>query len=163
MTIDDLDELVAMHSNPDVERFMGPFGREQAAARLEADARQWNERGHGLFKVVHRADGRFIGRAALKHWPQWDETEVGWVIRREEWGKGFATEAARACADWGFRTLPVPYLTACIQPHNARSIAVAERLGMQPRRNDVLNEIPGVVYAVDRGNWSNPEGLRQRL
>ena len=111
-----------------------------------------------------RDDGRFLGRAGLRYWPQFDETEVGWTLRREEWGHGYATEAAVAVADWGFRTVPVPYLTSCIEPRNARSIAVAERLGMTPLREDVLDGIPAiggkvidgiecVIYAVRREDW----------
>lgn len=164
MTVGDVDEFLSMHDDPDVVRFLGKMDRELAIARLEADARLWNERGHGLFRVIHRDDGRFIGRVGLKYWPQFDETEVGWTLRREEWGHGFATEAARACAGWGFGALPVPYLTSCIEPRNAKSIGVAERLGMAPLRNDVLDGIPAiggevlngihaVIYAITREDW----------
>ena len=164
MTIEDLEEFLSMHLDPDVARFLGAADRELAASRLEVDARLWRERGHGLFKVTHRDDGRFLGRVGIKYWPQFDETEVGWTLRREEWGHGYATEAARACADWAFRELPVPYLTSCIAPDNARSIAVAERLGMTPVRTDVLDGIPAiggqtlngikaVIYAIAREDW----------
>jgi RimJ/RimL family protein N-acetyltransferase len=156
MTIADLEAFVAMHADPAVVEFMGPADRELATKRLEADAALWARRGHGLCKITHRDDGRFIGRVALKHWPQWNETELGWVLRSQEWGHGYATEAGQACADWGFRNLPIPYLTACIQPHNARSIAVARRLRMKPLRHDVLNAIPCVVYGVERGEWPPP-------
>jgi RimJ/RimL family protein N-acetyltransferase len=165
MTIDDVDPYLELYTDPEVVRFLGAMDRQLATKRLEADARLWNDRGHGLFKVAHRNDGRFLGRVGLKYWPQFDETEVGWSLKRDEWGHGFATEGAVACADWGFRELPVPYLTACIQPHNARSIAVAERLGMARLRDDVLDGIPAVggevvngirvvVYAVSREHWA---------
>jgi RimJ/RimL family protein N-acetyltransferase len=124
----------------------------------------WAERGHGLFSVTHRDDGRFLGRVGLRYWPQFDETEVGWTLRSEEWGHGFATEAANAVATWGFAELPVTYLTANIEPRNARSIAVAERLGMTRMREDLLNGIPVigggvvdgvrcVIYSVTREDW----------
>ena len=146
-------------------RFLGPMERELATTRLEADARVWADRGHGLFKVTHRHDGRFLGRVGLRYWPQFGETEVGWTLRREEWGSGFATEAAVACTDWGFRELTVPYLTSCIAPENTRSIAVAARLGMAPLRDDVLDGIPAVggrvvngirvtIYAITREDWA---------
>ena len=164
MTIDDLDEYLGLRSDPEVIRFLGAMDRSLAAARLEADARLWGARGYGLFKVTHRDDGRFLGRVGLKYWEQFHETEVGWTLRHEEWGHGFATEAAAACADWGFRELPVPYLTSCIQPDNARSIAVAERLGMVRLRDDVLDGIPAVggrtmsgirvtIYSIARETW----------
>jgi RimJ/RimL family protein N-acetyltransferase len=168
MTIGDLDEYLELHADPDVARYLGEMDRELATRRLEADARTWQERGHGLFKVTHREDDRFLGRVGLRYWPQFDETEVGWTLRREEWGHGFATEAAQAVATWGFRELPAPYLTSCIEPHNERSIAVAERLGMTPLRDDVLDGIPTigghvvngiacVIYAVRREDWRMPD------
>ncbi len=90
---------------------------------------------------------------ALKYWPQFDEAEVAWVLRREEWGHGYATEAARACADWGFREFAYPYLTAMIRPENARSVRVAERLGMTLLRDDSLFDVTVVVHFVERGTF----------
>jgi RimJ/RimL family protein N-acetyltransferase len=78
---------------------------------------------------------------------------VGWVLRREAWGQGFATEAARACAGWEFGNLDIPYLTAMIRPENEPSIRVAERLGMTPLRDDVLFDDAVVVYSVKRRDW----------
>jgi RimJ/RimL family protein N-acetyltransferase len=164
LTLDDLEPYLELHSDPDVARFLGEMDRELARRRLDADARGWEERGYGLFKATHREDGRFLGRVGLKYWPQFDETELGWTLRREEWGRGFATEAAAGCADWGFRALPVPYLISCIEPRNARSIAVAERLGMRPLRDDVLDGISAiggkvvsgirvVIYSITQERW----------
>ncbi len=62
-----------------------------------------------MHAVLGRLSGRFLGRVGLKYWPQFDETEVGWVLRRDAWGHGYATEAARACLDWGFGNLAIPY------------------------------------------------------
>jgi RimJ/RimL family protein N-acetyltransferase len=150
LTTADLEEVVEMHSTPEVERTMGAFDRRTARARLERNELEWDERGHGLVAILERATGRFLGRSGLKYWSQFDETEVGWVLRPEVWGQGFATEAGRACIDWGFGTLQVPYLTAMIVPDNHRSIAVAKRLGMEPLRSDALMDLPVVVYAIER-------------
>jgi RimJ/RimL family protein N-acetyltransferase len=79
-----------------------------------------------------------LGRVALSYWPQFGETELGWGLRRDAWGQGIATEAARALAEWGFQNLDVPYLTAMIRRENARSVRVAEHLGIVPVRTDVV-------------------------
>jgi len=154
MIMRDVDDLVALHADPEVSRYMRAFDREEAVERLRRDESDWREYGHGLFTLLASDDGRFLGRVGLKYWPQFDEAEVGWVLRREEWGRGYATEAARACADWGFREFAYPYLTAMIRAENARSIRVAERLGMTPRRDDTLFEVPVVVHAVERGMFN---------
>ena len=98
--------------------------------------------------ILERESGAFIGRCGFKHWPQFGETELGWALRRDAWGKGYATEAGRACIEWGFAELDVPYLTAMIHPRNARSIRVAERLGFEPLREDLLLGDPVTVYAL---------------
>jgi RimJ/RimL family protein N-acetyltransferase len=145
-----LDEVIAMHAMPDVIRTMGTFERGSIAARLERNEQEWRERGYGLVAILERATGRFLGRSGLKYWPQFGETEVGWVLRPDVWGRGFATEAGQACVEWGFSSLEVPYLTAMIVPDNQRSIRVAERLGMRALRPDVLFDLPVVVHSLER-------------
>lgn len=146
----DLDAFVALHAEPEVTRFIRPLDRAAAEERLQRDEREWEERGHGMLAVLDAEDGAFLGRCGLKHWPQFDETELGWALRRIAWGLGYATEAARACIEWGFAALDVPYLTAMINAENARSIKVAERLGLTPLREDELLGDPVVVYSLDR-------------
>jgi RimJ/RimL family protein N-acetyltransferase len=150
MDIGDLDQLVALHVDPEVTQFIRPLDRSAAEERLRRDEDEWLERGHGLLAMLDRHDGTFLGRCGLKYWPQLDETELGWALRREAWGRGYATEAAHACIRWGFAELDVPYLTAMINPGNARSVRVAERLGLTPKRDDLLLGDPVVVYGIDR-------------
>jgi RimJ/RimL family protein N-acetyltransferase len=149
-TTADLDELVAVHADPEVTRVMGLFDRARALRWMEANELDWAEQGYGRLAIVDRVTGAILGRCGLKYWSGFDETEVGWVLRRDAWGHGFATEAGRASVDWGFRSFELPYITAMIRPDNPRSLAVAERLGMSPRRDDVLLGQTVVVYAVDR-------------
>jgi RimJ/RimL family protein N-acetyltransferase len=156
LTRADLDEVVELHAAPEVKQTMGAFDRAAARARLERNELEWADRGHGLVAILERTTGRFLGRSGLKYWPQFDETEVGWALRPDVWGNGFATEAGRACLDWGFRDLDVPYLTAMILLDNHRSIRVAERLGMAPIRSDSLMGLPVAVYAIERPQRSEP-------
>jgi RimJ/RimL family protein N-acetyltransferase len=150
LTIADLEEFLALHAEPEVIATLGPCSRSTAVERLNNYELEWQERGYGLVALLERDTGRFVGRSGLKYWPQFDETEVGWVLHPDFWGRGFATEAGRACLDWGFRDLDVPYITAMIVPDNARSLRVAQRLGMKPLRPDHLNDISVIVHAVDR-------------
>jgi RimJ/RimL family protein N-acetyltransferase len=150
LTVADLDVFVAMHDEPQVIDKMGPYTRDAALERLERNECEWREHGYGLVALTERASGQFVGRSGLKYWPQFDETEVGWVLHPTFWGRGFATEAARACLDWGFSNLDVAYITAMILPDNVRSLRVAERLGMTPLRSDMLLDLPVIVHSIDR-------------
>lgn len=153
MTTEDLDQLVRLQEDPDVARFMGRPNRQWLEGWLRSSQAEWAERGHGRLAIVERESGEFLGRTGLKFWPQFEETEIGWALHPEARGKGYATEAARAVLQWGFeRFADLPLVTAMIQPENAASIAVAERLGMTPLRADKLLGDAVTVYAIRRGD-----------
>jgi RimJ/RimL family protein N-acetyltransferase len=96
-------------------------GTNRRFARVEADAREWDDLAHRFLAVMDGRTGRFLGRAAVYDWPQFGETEVGWVLLPDARGQGFATEAGAAALTWSFRILDVPYPTALIRPDNERS------------------------------------------
>jgi RimJ/RimL family protein N-acetyltransferase len=149
----DLEELVRLHDDPLVARYLGARDREWYEGRIGASEEEWAQRGHGFVVVLDRDGGAFLGRTGLKYWPQFEETELGWVLRPEARGRGVATEAARAVLDWGFERFDFPYVTAMIRPANEPSVAVAERLGMAPLRDDELLGDPVSVYSVSREAW----------
>ncbi len=109
-------------------------------AMVDADAsRDLMERvidlgpGLGWGAVVLQSTGEIVGNAALTPTPDGRaDIEVGWHLARVHWGKGYATEAARALVDHAFTALGLPRVVADIVPGNERSRAVAARLGMQP-------------------------------
>jgi RimJ/RimL family protein N-acetyltransferase len=88
----------------------------------------WTLRGFGLWAVNRKSDGIFIGRVGLYYPDGWPGLEVGWVLARPYWGHGYATEAASASRDYGFKNYPVPNLISVIHPDNLASQRVAERL-----------------------------------
>jgi RimJ/RimL family protein N-acetyltransferase len=148
--VGDVDELVAMHADPVTRRVFGEWTRDRVEDWVDRSVREWEERGHGKLTILDRESGTFIGRSGLRFWPEFEEVEVGWVLMPAARGRGVATEAGRACIEWGFRDFALPYVTAYIGPANANSIAVAERLGMTPLREDVLHGEPIVVHALRR-------------
>ena len=154
LTRDDLDDVLEMQADPDVMRFLGQLDRDQAREWLEVTTRQWAEVGYGRAAVIERATGRFIGRAGLRYWPEFGETEVGWVLRRDVWGHGLASEAGHASLRWGFENLDVTYITAIITPDNTRSIAVAQRLGMTSLREDTHFGERVTIYAMRREDFA---------
>jgi RimJ/RimL family protein N-acetyltransferase len=146
----DLDDLIELHQDPLVCEVFGEMTRVEVVEWIARSEREWAERGHGRMAILDRESGAFLGRCGLRHWPEFEEVEVGWVLAPEARGRGIATEAGRACLEWGFRDLDVPYITAMIGPDNAASIAVAERLGMAPLREDTLDGEAIVVFAIRR-------------
>lgn len=146
----DLEDLVALHADPQVTRFVRALGREQAISWLAQAQQHWRQHGYGPMAIYERRTARFLGWSGLKLWPQFGEIEVGWILRKDAWGSGYATEAGRACLDWGFARLDVSYITAMIQPANTASIRVTERLALAPIRDDALLGDAVRVYAKHR-------------
>jgi RimJ/RimL family protein N-acetyltransferase len=144
--MDDFDQLARFVADPETMRYIGAGGtrtREQAQATLEVMIKGFESRGYGLLGVERKGDGALVGRCGLLVWdPEtWTltedddgpvEIEVGYLIGRDYWGNGYATEAARAVRDWALAELGLDRLIALIYPDNVRSIRVAEKLGMAP-------------------------------
>ena len=92
-------------------------------------AGSWVLRGYGMFSVIERRSGRWIGHVGPWSPEGWPGTEVGWSLARDAWGQGYATEAAAASMDWAVATLGWTDIIHTIKPGNLASAAVAKRLG----------------------------------
>ena len=109
------------------------FSDEEAQAWLTNQLRRYREDGFGLWGVIRKADGQFLGQCGLTWQPLPDGTrgiEVGYLFARTYWHNGYATEAAAACKDYAFRTLHAEKVYSIIRENNAPSRRVAERNGM---------------------------------
>jgi RimJ/RimL family protein N-acetyltransferase len=148
ISTEDFSGFLAMHADPEVSEFIGKHDAESAAHRLREAEENWAASGYGMFAVLQRHTGEFLGRCGLVHWPEFDETEIGWALRRQAWGHGYGTESARACVAWTFTSTPLTRLTAMINPANPRSLAVAERLGMTWSRSTPFKGAVVDVYEL---------------
>ena len=107
----------------------------------------WVLRGYGLYAVEEKATGHFIGRIGLIFPEGWPGLEAGWLLARHSWGRGYATEGARAVIEMAYRDLAATHLISLIRPDNAASIRVAEKLGgVRESTLEVLGG-PAHVYA----------------
>lgn len=148
---DDLAAYAAMYADLEVMRFLGgPVAREQAWRHMALMTGHWSLRGYGQWVLERRQDGRLIGRAGLWRPDGWPGLEVGWALARDAWGAGYATEAARASAEWAWSQLDASALISIIAPGNAASAHVARRLGMTEREERELGGHDVVIFGVDR-------------
>lgn len=163
LTEPDLEPLHRLHMDPRVNRFIGGPPPPLEAFRvmhLEYIRTQY-PRGFGTLGAFERNGGPLIGRCGLTTWQidAVEELEVGYVFAKEVWGRGYATEAARAIRDFGFRTQPVDHLISLIDMENEPSATVAERTGMQLWKYTVLMGNPTLVYRIDRHDWERLPAL----
>ena len=158
LTDEDHAGLYEIYLNPRVHRFIGgpppPFEEHMARSR-ERWPQYYREHGFGLWATIRREDGRLLGRIGLlaQDIDGVREVEVGYALGEEAWGRGYATEAARACRDWAFRNLTVPHVISLIHPDNAASIAVAERNGMSFWKMADFRGTTVRVYRITRQEW----------
>lgn len=138
MTAADLDRMSALLGDPVVMTFYpAPKSREEAAQWISWNEANYAEHGYGLW-IVETHDGEFLGDCGLT-WQEVDgrlELEVGYHMRSDVQGRGYATEAAAACRDLARDELHVQQLVAIIHPDNASSRRVAEKIGMQRIEDD---------------------------
>jgi RimJ/RimL family protein N-acetyltransferase len=137
---EDLDALVALNADADVMRWVTPnrpLRRDETADFLDRVIRHWDEHGFGLWALTPREeDAECIGFAGLAI-PSFlpailPAVEVGWRLAPARWGRGLATEAARASIAFGFERLGLRSIVAVVDARNERSLRVTEKLGMRP-------------------------------
>jgi RimJ/RimL family protein N-acetyltransferase len=147
---DDLDAYAEWMSDPEVTRFIGGLlDRNEAWRRMSLLAGHWLLRGYGPWIVERKQDGMPLGRVGLWNPEGWPAIEVGWTLRREAWGQGYAQETARAAMQWAWDELELEELISVIDPRNAASIAVAHRLGMHFREEHLLfGDRPVLLYEI---------------
>jgi len=149
----DLEAHAQMSADPEVMRYIGDgrvLDQGQSWREIAMHIGHWVLRGYGQWALERKENGASIGRAGLWNPPGWPGLEVGWKLSRDAWGQGYATEAGRAAIDWAWVTLDVQELISVIHPGNARSIRVAERLGMSRLRESTLKGQDVVIFGIDR-------------
>jgi len=155
---EDLDGWEAFYHDEEAARFLGGVMPRAAAWRLFAvTAGCWWLRGYGMFSVIERSTGRWIGRLGA-HTPEgWPGNEVGWSLLSDCWGKGYATEGASAVMDWVFDHLGWTDVVHCVAPDNVASAKVAGRLGSRlrgpGRLPPPLSDTPIDIWGQTREEW----------
>ena len=152
----DIDEYARMCADPLVMRYMGrgPMARDEAWRNMAIVIGHWHLRGYGMWAVEERASGALVGRIGCWRPEGWPGFEVGWMLRSDYWGRGYATEAARASLRYAFEELDQTHVISIINPLNLPSIRVAERLGEQYEGETELVGFKLSVYGIDRDVWA---------
>jgi len=127
----DQEPFAALNADPAVmEHFPATLTRAESDAFVDRILLRWATDGHGLWAVERVEDGAFLGFTGLAKLPWLTPPEVGWRFARGAWGRGYATEAARAALGWGFRVRRFDEIVSVTTVGNARSRAVMERIGL---------------------------------
>jgi RimJ/RimL family protein N-acetyltransferase len=129
-----------------------PKTRDEALGWIEWNRRLYHECGFGLWLISLRETGEFVGDCGLTLQEVNGETEieVGYHVKRELWCSGLATEGARACISYATEVLDLDRIVAIIDPRNAASARVAEKIGMRREREVVYASRVAQLFALNR-------------
>jgi ribosomal-protein-alanine N-acetyltransferase len=145
----DRDAIHAVYSDPEVMRYVG-HGAHRTPAETAAALRVYREvlerRGFSFLAVTDRETGALIGDGGLH--PLGEDIELGYTLARSAWGRGYATELGRALLAYAFETLGADRVIAQVEPDNAASRHVLEKLGMRAIETRTAYGRPHLVYEV---------------
>ena len=147
---EDDQELSPILASPQVMKFSltGCLTVSQTQAKIDDFIASYRKHGFGKWAVILKSEKRLIGYCgiAIELIAGQPETELGYRLSEEYWGKGLATEAAQAALQYGLDRLKLPYILAVVEPANYASIRVIEKLGMKYLKQTYFQGLQVNVY-----------------
>ena len=153
----DVDAVFAIRKNADVMRYI----REPQTSRSEAEnwinfvSSRWENEKIGLGAVIEKSSNQLIGWCGLWRLTETNETEIGYALGKDFWGKGYAVEAAEVYLNYGFETLNLKEIVAVARPENSASRRVMERIGMTYDYTGRFYECDLVHYSITEKEFFN--------
>lgn len=150
--------LHAVNGDAEVMRYITGKAEtlEETQAMVDRVKARWAEWGFSWWAFVELTSGEVIGTGCIQYLARdiANPLEIGWRLRRDKQGQGYASEAARAMAAFAFETVGTPLLLAVCNPANTASSRVMERLGMGYRGLERWYDSDCATYAMTRDQWS---------
>jgi RimJ/RimL family protein N-acetyltransferase len=152
-SLEDVEPAFPIYAHPEVVRFIGnkidrtPDDTRQRVLRRLNDQERF---GLSLWAVIEKATGQLIGACGLKHLEGGPQIEVGYHLARHTWGKGYATEGARACLRHGFNRLRLERIVGIVDPDNLASRHVLEKIGLSYEGTGHYYDTDVLVYVASR-------------
>jgi [ribosomal protein S5]-alanine N-acetyltransferase len=149
----DVDTLLAVLGDPvAMQYYPAAFDRREVEEWIERNRSRYESDGYGLWAMLLKNSGELIGDCGcfLRDVAGRDEIEIGYHVRRDLWGNGYATEAAQACMQYAFTKLGVDCVISLIRPENVQSIRVAEKNGLTCEKIIFWRGYDHCIYAKQR-------------
>ncbi len=142
---DDKDAVLTLHSDKDIIRYTNDRAFADTNDALDFIAQQQQKIPLARFAVVRKSDHAFVGWCGLQT-NELDLVDLSFRFLKKYWGLGFATEAARACLQYGFKNIRLDQITARVHRQNSASRRVLEKIGMTWYKTDSCRGMPGFEY-----------------
>ena len=146
--------LFELNDDPEIIKYTGdtPFTSVQDAQKFLLEYEDYTYHGYGRWVVVRKSDDDLLGWCGLKY-NELNMVDIGFRLFRKYWGKGYATEAARASLKYGFEILKLEEIIARSHPENERSIKVIKTLNFKSFKIDDQNHMDWVYFRIKMGDY----------
>jgi ribosomal-protein-alanine N-acetyltransferase len=151
--IEDAPFFFEMNADPLVNKYTGDKAFDtlkQSEDIINYVIGQYNANGYGRLMVVEKETNTPLGWCGLKYHPDTGETDIGYRFMQKHWGKGYATESAKACMDYGFNQLHLNHIIGNAAIENTASVNVFKKLGMTYLSDTLIGNWPSVTYELYR-------------
>lgn len=145
-----------LNSNYNVVKYTGDVAfnnLEEAENIVRYVMNQYKQIGYGRWLVAEKKTNNPIGWCGLKYHADTKETDIGYRLLESAWGKGYATESAKACIDYGFKHFHLNHIVGNAMKENTASIQVFKKLGMTYLNDTLIDNIPSVTYELYKENF----------
>lgn len=155
MNISDAQNLFLLNSTTEVIQYTGDvmFTSIEDAEYLIRNYTQYKTHKMGRLSLFDKANGDYIGWCGLKYLEETGQVDIGYRLLKKHWGKGYATEAAIVCLDYGFNILNLEEIIGTAMLENTASINVFKKLGMKYDKDEPCGGMPGVIYKIKKSEW----------
>ncbi len=168
ITHDDIEGMYTLDSDPEVHRFLGNhpvLDKDESKRQIESIQLQYEQNGIARWAMIEKSSGDFIGWTGLKYMTELTNGHIhhydlGYRLIRKYWGKGYATESAKASRDYGFKHLGIDTIYAMADLGNHASIHVLQKTGLQCRNIFDYKGVPHQWLDMTRDEWINTQGTK---
>lgn len=151
--MEDIEGAYTMNLDTEVSKYTGDGGvvsKKEIERRIVEDVfGDYQKHGYGRLAVELKEENKFIGFTGLKYLEDMKEVDLGYRFMKEYWGKGIATESARACVDLGFNSLGLNRMIAMVLPENSGSIRVLEKLHFNYEKEIMEEDLLVKLYSLE--------------
>lgn len=153
---EDFEAVRRIHSDPEVMAiYGGPFAEQGTRDFLQRNLDRYAKDGVSFYAITLKDTGELIGCGGIimQETDQGIEPEIGYQVRRNQQGRGYATEMARGCMKYAFEILGADHIISLIRPDNLPSRRVAEKNGLVVDREYLWREQLHLVYRMSKSEW----------
>lgn len=151
LTPDDAENFFQLNHNPNVIRYTGDssFSSVEEAQRFLENYKDYEVSGYGRWAVIDKENHTFLGWCGLKYHKETRETDIGFRFFEEYWNKGYASESAAACLNYGFEKLNLQKIIGRAMAVNTASVKVLQKIGMNLESEFDFEGNKGIIYTIE--------------